>query len=84
MIAGLHAGHARPDLANDARAFVAEDRGKDAFAVEPVERVGVSVADAGRHDLDQHLASLGAFKVDLDDLQRFLGFEGDGGAGLHC
>ncbi len=53
------------------------------FAVEAVERVGVGVADAGRHDLDQHLAGLGPFEVELDDLQRLLGFEGDGGAGLH-
>ena len=33
---------------------------EDAFGVEPVERVGVGVADAGRHDLDQHLAGLAA------------------------
>ena len=84
MVAGLHAGHARPDLAHHARALVAEDRREDAFAVEPVERVGVGVADAGRHDLDQHFALLRAFEVDLDDLERLLGFEGDGGAGLHA
>ena len=62
---------------------MAEDRREDALAVEPVERVGVGVADAGRLDLDQHLAGLRAFEVDLDDLERLLGFEGDGGAGLH-
>ena len=83
MVAGLHAGHARADLADDARALVAEDRREDAFAVEAVERVGVGVADAGRHDLDQHFALLGPLEVDLDDLERLLGFEGDGGAGLH-
>ena len=62
---------------------MAEDRGEHALAVEPVERVGVGVADAGRHDLDQHFAGLGPFEVDLDDLERLLGCEGDGGAGLH-
>ena len=41
------------------------------------------MADAGRHDLDQHLALLGALEVQLDDLERFLGFERDGRAGLH-
>ncbi len=56
VIARLHAGHARPDLAHHARALVAEDRREDAFAVEAVERVGVGVADARRHDLDQHFA----------------------------
>ncbi len=84
VVARLHAGDARPDLAHHARALVAEDRGEDAFAVEPVERVGVGVADAGRHDLDQHFALLRAFEVDLDDLERLLGLESDGGAGLHC
>ena len=59
MVAGLHAGDAGADLADHARALMAEDRGEDAFAVEPVERVGVGMADAGRHDLDQHLAALG-------------------------
>ena len=72
------------DLADDARAFMAEDRREDALAVEPVERVGVGVADAGRHDLDQHFAGLGPFEVELDDLERLLGFERDGGAGLHA
>ena len=32
------------------------------FAVEPVERVGVGVADARRHDLDQHFAGLRALR----------------------
>ena len=62
VVARLHAGDARPDLADDARAFMAEDRGEDALAVEPVERVGVGVADAGRHDLDQHFAGLRALR----------------------
>ena len=83
MVARLHAGDAGADLADHARALMAEDRGEDSLAVEAVERVGVGVADAGRHDLDQHLAGLGAFEVELDDLERLLGGEGDGGAGLH-
>ena len=62
---------------------MAEDRGKDALAVEAVERVGVGVADAGRLDLDQDFAGLRSFQIDLDDLERLLGFERDSGAGLH-
>ncbi|KAI1691338.1 hypothetical protein DdX_21946 [Ditylenchus destructor] len=58
-------------------------RGEDPLAVEPVERIGVGVADPRRLDLDHHLAGLGPFEVDLDDLQWLLGFERDGGAGLH-
>ncbi len=83
MIAGLNAGDPRADLAHDPRAFVSEDRGEDALAVEPVERVGVGMADAGGHDLDQHLARLRPLEIDFDDLEGLLGFEGYGGAGLH-
>src|SRR3954451_22279356 len=84
VIAGFDAGDARRNLANDARAFVPEDRGEDALAVESVERVGVGVGDTGRHELDQHLACLRAVEVDLYDLERLLRLESDGGAGLHA
>jgi len=61
-----------------------EDRGEQPLRIEPVERIGVGVADAGRHDLDQHLARLGAFEIEFDDLQRLLRLERDGGAGFHA
>lgn len=83
MIAGLDRRHAGADLANDARTFVPEDRGKDALAVEAVERVGIGVTDARRLDLDKDLAGLGAFQIELDDLKRLLCFKCDCGAGLH-
>ena len=83
VVAGRDVVTPGADLAHDARALMAEDEGKMPFAVEPVERVGVGVADAGRHDLDQHLARLRPFEVELDDLERLLGLEGDGGAGFH-
>jgi hypothetical protein len=41
------------------------------------------VADAGRHDLDQHFTGLGAFEIELDDFQRGFGGKGNGGTGLH-
>ena len=83
VVARLDAGDARPDLQHHARALMPQDRGEQALGIQPVQGVGVGVADACGLDLDQHLAGLGAFQVDLDDLQRLLGFEGDGGAGLH-
>ena len=83
MIARPHRGHARADLAHHAAAFVAEDGGEDALAVQPVQRVGVGVADAGRHDFDQHFAGFGAFEIELDDFERLLRFKGNGGAGFH-
>src|SRR5262249_54945156 len=58
VVADLDRGDPRPDLADDAGAFMAEDRGEKSFAVEAVERVGVGVTDAGRLDLDQDFAGL--------------------------
>jgi hypothetical protein len=56
---------------------------EDALAVEAVERIGVGVADARRHDFHEHLARLRAFQIEFDDFERLLRFECDGGAGLH-
>ncbi len=79
MIADRDRGHPGPDLAHDPGAFMAENRGEDALAVLAFERVGVGVANAGRHDLDQHFARLRPFEVDLVDLERRVGGDGDGG-----
>lgn len=83
MIARLDRRHARADLAHDPGAFMAEHAGEDSLAVESVERIGIGMADARRHDLDQNLARLGTFQVELDDFQRLLRFKGNGGTGLH-
>ena len=77
------AGDAGADLAHDAGAFMAEDGREDAFRIGARQRVGVGVADAGGHDLDQHLAGLRAFDVDGLDGERLAGLPGDRGAGLH-
>jgi hypothetical protein len=58
---------------------MAQDRGENALAVESVERIGVGVADARRHDFDQHFARLRPFQIDFDDFQRLLCLESDGG-----
>src|SRR6185437_591991 len=52
MVARLHRSDAGADFANDAGAFMAEDRGKDSFAVQTVQRVGVGVTDSRCLDLD--------------------------------
>jgi hypothetical protein len=41
------------------------------------------MADAGRLDLDQHLARARPFEVHLHDFERLSGGNGDGGAGFH-
>ena len=83
MVARLHAGHARPHLAHNASALMAEHAREQPFRIEPVQRVGVGVTDARRHDLDQHFARLGAFEIKLDDLQQLLRLERYGCTGLH-
>ena len=46
-------------------------------------RVGIGVADAGRHDLNQHFAGLRSVEIDLVDLERPIGRDGNRGAALH-
>jgi hypothetical protein len=43
----------------------------------------VGVADAGRLDLNQHLALARAVQFDGSDLKRFSSLKGDGGAHIH-
>ena len=50
----------------------------------PEQRELVGVADAGRLDLDQHLAGLRAFEVDRLDGERLAGLPRDGGPGFHA
>src|SRR5262249_37817556 len=70
VIALLHRGDAGPDIDHDAGALVAEDRREQALRVLARARVLVGVADAGRLDLDQHLAGLGAVELDRCHLER--------------
>src|SRR5215204_309044 len=83
VLADLHRRHAGSDLAHDAGALVAEDRGELSLRIGPRQRVGVGVADAGRHDLDEDLARLWSLELDRLDRERLRGFPGDGGARLH-
>ena len=62
---------------------MAEDGREQAFRIGARQRELVGVADAGRLDLDQHLAGPRAVEVDLHDLQRLSGCDGNGGAGFH-
>src|SRR3546814_1538892 len=50
--------------------FLSEDRREDAFRVGAGQRVLVGMADAGRLDLDQHFAGLGAVELHGFDRQR--------------
>ena len=83
MLADRDRGDARPNLADDARTLVAEDGRKQPLRIEPAQRVGVGVTDARHDDFDQHLTGARSIEVNLDDFERRLGREGNGGAGLH-
>ncbi|MNJ24367.1 hypothetical protein D3C77_187820 [compost metagenome] len=82
MIADCDRRDALAHRFDDRTAFMAEDRWEDAFRVCTGERVGIGVADATGDHAKQHFTCLGHGHVDLDDLQRFLGLESNGGTGL--
>ena len=79
----LHAGHARPDIDDDAGALVAEDGREQAFGVGAGERELVGVTDARGLDLDQHLAGFRAVELDVRDHERLGLLQCDGGTGFH-
>lgn len=63
--------------------FVPENAREDAFGIEAVEGVGISMTDAGRHDLNEDFALLGAFEIKLNNLERLLGRKCNCGKSLH-
>ncbi len=67
MIALLEALHGRPDVDDDARALVAEDRGEEALRILARRACGVGVTDARRLDLDEDLALAGALHLNVLD-----------------
>jgi hypothetical protein len=83
VIARLQRAHALADLDDHACAFVTEDRREQALRIRSRQGVRIGVADPGRLDLDQHLASARSFELDLFDRQRLVGSVGNGGARLH-
>ena len=83
VIADLDRSHARADLADDAGAFMAENGRELALGIKAGECIGVGMANACGHDLDEHFTRLGAFKIDRFDGQGSLSLPGDGSAGFH-
>ena len=83
MVAGLERGDAGSGIDDHARPLMAENGGEQPLRVGAGERVGVSVANAGRPDLHQDLALARAVEFHGFDAERLAGFQGYGGAGLH-
>ena len=67
MVAHLHVMHARADLDDLARAFVAQH---DRHRPRPVavDQRQVGVAEPAAADLDQHLALARRIEIDLEDM----------------
>ena len=68
VVAGLDVAHALPNALDDAGALVAEHGRRVAGRVGAGGRVEVRVADAARHEPDEHLAGLGLRELELLDL----------------
>ena len=82
MIAGLQPGDAFADFLDDARALVAAHNREPGHDVT-VPEVLVRVAQASRHEADQHLAGLGRVQVELGYLEVLASSAQDRGLGLH-
>jgi hypothetical protein len=82
VVAGLDAGHAFAHLHHDAGAFVAQHHGNRPSGSSPL-RVKASVWQTPVWVILTSTSPLGRGDVDLDDLQGFSGFEGNGGTGFH-
>ena len=83
VVALLHRGHAGADVDDNAGALVTEDGGKKSLGVGAGQGELVGVADAGRLDLDEHLARARAVELHLRHFERFAGCEGHGGTNVH-
>src|SRR5205814_9945967 len=83
VVAFGKARHAAPDIDDDARPLMTEDRREKTFRIAARPRELVGMADPGRLDLDQHLSVLGAVELNLLDLERLTGLESDSSACLH-
>src|SRR5277367_2045940 len=79
VVARFNRGHAGADFAYDTGTLMAENGWKDAFTVEAIERIGIRVANTCRLDFNQDLTCFRTFKIELDNFERLLGFESDGG-----
>ncbi|MNF99325.1 hypothetical protein D3C84_822180 [compost metagenome] len=82
MIADSDRGHALADRFNHRATFMTEDRREDTFRVSARQGVGIGMTDTGGNYTQQNFTGLGHGDIDFNDLEGFLGLEGNGGARL--
>ena len=58
MVARAYTGHASTDFAHNPCALMTQHRRKNALAVKTIQRIRIGMANARRHDFDQHFTSL--------------------------
>ena len=83
MIARGDTGNAGANFADDAGTLMAEDRRKHPLGISARQGEGIRMADAGGHDLDQHLASARTVKINFHDFKWLTSSHRDSGTGFH-
>ena len=83
VVVRFNAADVGADLDHNTSAFVSQYRRKQTLRVVAGQRKGVSVADAGGLDFDQHFSRFGPVQPHGFDGQRLAGLVGDGGADIH-
>src|SRR6202011_4990787 len=83
VVAFLHARDPRPDIDDNACAFMAQDGREQPFRIGAGKRELVGVADTSGLHLDQHLSGLGPVEVDLRDLERLGLLQCNSSPGFH-
>ena len=83
MVALVHRRHARPGLDHHARAFMAEDHGKESLGIGTRTGKFIGVADPGRLELDENFAGFRAVERNLGQLERFARLQRNSRAHLH-
>ena len=84
MVAGLHAGDARADGLDHARALVTADQRQADVAAALGADVLVGVTEPGRLVVDQHLVILGLVQIQLGDLPILAGLVQHRGSRRHA
>ena len=83
VITGFNRSHPSTDFTHYSRTLMAQHARENPLAVKTIQGVCIGMANAGRHNLDQHFPGFRPLQIQLDNLERFLCFKRNGSAGLH-
>lgn len=83
MVADGHGVHPLADLHHHGATFMAQHRGEESLWICTRQGVGIGVAHARGHHLQQHLPGLGRGHVDFGDLEGLSRSPGHGSTGAN-